>query len=432
VLDEQGDLVERWDWLADPGIEIPEGAAAVHGITTERAQALGRPAHLVVAEITQTLRVLLGLGMPLVVYNAPYDLSLLDRECRRHGLAPLDDPQPVIDPLVLDKAVDKYRKGKRTLVVTAERYGVTLDDAHDAGSDAIAAGRVALALQRAYPEELDVAAADLHERQTLWYAEQAASFQDYIRRVKGDDAFVADTGWPVRLSDDPGAFVDTQPIPRPEPRPSLTVPVFDLYGTGTLSLTSAPAQKRSAYASAPPPTLIPASSRDEEDEPSEQLQLAPEPSILPEAAVPDDSETLPVKRPAVLRVAAGIVTDAAGRTLLVRKVGSTAFMQAGGEIESGESALDALARELREEIGHEVDLDRTEYIGSYRAVAANEHDTVIRAEVFALSVDSEIVASGEIEEILWIDSPEPEGIELAPLTRDTILPIWVQRRSTLF
>ena len=37
-------------------------------------------------EITQTLRALFGLGIPVVVYNAPYDLSLLDRECRRHGL----------------------------------------------------------------------------------------------------------------------------------------------------------------------------------------------------------------------------------------------------------------------------------------------------------------------------------------------------------
>ncbi len=30
-------------WLADPGVEIPEAAAAVHGVTTERARAEGRP-----------------------------------------------------------------------------------------------------------------------------------------------------------------------------------------------------------------------------------------------------------------------------------------------------------------------------------------------------------------------------------------------------
>ena len=136
VLEPDGRVVARWDWLADPGIEIPEGAAAVHGITTERARLEGRPAPAVISEITQTLRTLFGLGMPVVVYNAPYDFTLLDRECRRYGLEPITDPSPVIDPLVLDKAVDRFRKGKRTLEITTGVYGVALDDAHDAGADA--------------------------------------------------------------------------------------------------------------------------------------------------------------------------------------------------------------------------------------------------------------------------------------------------------
>ena len=39
------------DWLADPGVPIPDGAAAIHGITTARARADGRPAREVVAEV---------------------------------------------------------------------------------------------------------------------------------------------------------------------------------------------------------------------------------------------------------------------------------------------------------------------------------------------------------------------------------------------
>jgi len=197
-LDAEGLVTGRQDWLADPGIEIPEQASAVHGITTERARAEGRPAAEVVGEVVAALRALLGAGVPVVVYNAPYDLSLLAAECRRHGIDPLDDPAPVVDPLVLDQAVDRYRKGKRTLEVTAQLYGVPLDDAHDAGADAIAAGRVAQALIARYPEMLDVSPAELHGMQEIWYAERARSFQDYIRRAKGDLAFVASTEWPMR------------------------------------------------------------------------------------------------------------------------------------------------------------------------------------------------------------------------------------------
>src|SRR5690606_22490016 len=146
VLGSGDHVLARWDWLANPGIEIPDGAVAVHGITTDRARAEGRPASAVVAEIAQTLRVLFALGTPVAVYNAPYDLTLLDRECRRHGLEPIDRPSPVIDPLVIDKALDRYRKGKRTLEAAAQRYGVALTEAHDAGADAIAAGHVARAI----------------------------------------------------------------------------------------------------------------------------------------------------------------------------------------------------------------------------------------------------------------------------------------------
>ena len=450
VLEPAGEVVARWDWLADPGVEIPEAASAVHGITTERARREGRPAALVVAEISATLRALFGLGMPVVVYNAPYDLSLLDREARRYGLEPIEHPTPVLDPLVLDKAVDRYRKGKRTLTVTAEAYGVKLDDAHDAGADAVAAGRVAQAVAARYPDQLDIPLADLHGRQEVWFAQQAASFQEYIRRVKGDDAFVAETSWPIRPASSPASFQDTAPIPAPEPRPGRAAQlVLDGFrarpraveaGRPPIVETGVVDAVVAADPAVPPAAVAPAATP---SAPVETPAPAAAPATPAASAAPDaplrrrDQRPTsyadappPRRRIAVLRVAAGIITDPAGRTLLVRKRGTTAFMQAGGKIEEGESALDALARELREELGLELDPDTTEYLGSHRAEAANETDTVIRAEVFALAVgDAEQVARGEIDELVWLDDLDA-GVELAPLTRDTILPLWAQRRAS--
>ena len=197
VIGADGHPVSRLDWLADPGVEIPEQATAVHGVTTERAVAEGRPAALVVYEIVDALRSLLAEGVPLVIYNAPYDLTLLQHEAVRYGIDPLELPGPIIDPLVIDKAVDRYRKGKRTLEAAAEFYGVALTEAHDAGADAVAAGRVAQALARRYPEQLDIDVAELHGLQVGWCADQSASFQDYMRRTK-DPSFVANGLWPVR------------------------------------------------------------------------------------------------------------------------------------------------------------------------------------------------------------------------------------------
>jgi len=491
VLDDDGRVVSRWDWLADPGIEIPEGASAVHGITTERARAEGRPAILVIAEIAQTLRVLFDSGIPVTVYNAPYDLTLLDRECLRHGLDSLEGVMPVIDPLVIDKAVDRYRKGKRTLEVTAELYEVPLDDAHDAGADAIAAGRVALALLHRYPDDLDIALPDLHGRQEVWHAEQAASFQEYLRSKRGDDSYVADPSWPVKPVGDPNSLIDTQPIPPLPPRPSGNVPVLDFSETGVLALeaargdgsgtaAAAPAAPRfdsEAYRLAAPPAVDervddPFVEDDADDsEPAWIIEPSAVPLITVQAvSVEVDSADLestdlesteveavqleavqlesaqlespdePSEEPAapapatVLRIAAAIVTDRDGRCLLVRKTGSTVFMQAGGKLEPGESALDALTRELHEELGVELDESAAEYLGVFRAEAAHEANTLVSAAVFAVETATEVTPHGEIEELLWIDRLDGISVELAPLTRDELLPLWASRRAgaTLF
>lgn len=197
VLDAKGREIASRDWLADPGIEIPEGATAVHGITTAHARAHGRPVLEVVADVTGALRSLLSQGVPVVAYNASYDFSLLAHEARRHGVEPLVAPSPIIDPLVIDKAYDRYRRGKRTLEVVAAHYAVPLDGAHDASADAVAAGRVAQALARQFrmPETLEA----LHTQQIGWARSQAASLTEYfisIGRLEPEESL--DGSWPVR------------------------------------------------------------------------------------------------------------------------------------------------------------------------------------------------------------------------------------------
>ena len=199
LLDASGSVIRARDWLADPGVAIPDGASAIHGITTERARAEGRPAPEVVAEVVEAVRGLLDAGIPVVAYNAPYDFSLLKYEALRHGVAPVDDPFPVIDPLVVDKAYDRWRRGKRTLQVVAEHYAVRLDGAHDASADAIAAGRVAQALAERFAPWLPDTVHELHTRQVAWARAQAASLTDYfiqIGRLDPDDRL--DGRWPIR------------------------------------------------------------------------------------------------------------------------------------------------------------------------------------------------------------------------------------------
>ncbi|KQR54609.1 DNA polymerase III subunit epsilon [Leifsonia sp. Leaf336] len=197
LLGADGEVKHGRYWLLDPQVDIPAEATAVHGISTELAREKGMDAGAGVEAIVDQLRRLFERAIPVVAYNAPYDFTLLDREARRHGIEPLVSPGPIIDPLVIDRAVDRFRPGKRTLTVTATHYGVELIAAHDAGADAIAAGRLAQAMAREHGEVLSIAAAELHTKQIDWCREQAADFQEYMRRAR-DPEFTASGLWPIR------------------------------------------------------------------------------------------------------------------------------------------------------------------------------------------------------------------------------------------
>ncbi|MGW1158273.1 exonuclease domain-containing protein [Streptomyces sp. NPDC002513] len=189
-------------WLVNPGVPVPAEATAVHGLTEEHLQRNGRWPSPVMEEIARELGEQAALGRPLVVMNAPFDLTLLDRELRRHRASSLDrwfasQPLCVLDPRVLDKHLDRYRKGRRTLTDLCAHYGVTLEGAHDAGADALAALEVVRALGRRYAARLErLTPVELHTLQTGWHAAQARGLQAWFARSGTEE--VVDPSWPLR------------------------------------------------------------------------------------------------------------------------------------------------------------------------------------------------------------------------------------------
>jgi DNA polymerase-3 subunit epsilon len=189
-------------WLVNPGVPVPEAATRVHGLTEEHLQRNGRWPAPVMYEIAEALAEQAAAGRPLTVMNAPFDLTLLDRELRRHRASSLhrwfeSSPLLVLDPRVLDKHLDRYRKGRRTLTDLCEHYGVALEGAHDAGADARAALDVVRAVGRRFAARLErLSPAELHTLQAVWHAAQARGLQAWFARTGTEEA--VDPAWPLR------------------------------------------------------------------------------------------------------------------------------------------------------------------------------------------------------------------------------------------
>jgi DNA polymerase III subunit epsilon len=196
----------RQSQLINPGIDIPEGATAVHGITTAVAKEHGVAPALALESTAAALARVLSKGVPVVGMNICFDFALLHFDCLRNGVPTLserlgghDRIRPVVDCLVLDKAADKYRKGSRKLDALCETYGVTHHGAHDSAYDALAAAEVASAIAAKHGRIGSMGLDELHDAQVAWKAEQNAGLQEYFdrKREPNVDRVVIDTGWPL-------------------------------------------------------------------------------------------------------------------------------------------------------------------------------------------------------------------------------------------
>jgi 8-oxo-dGTP diphosphatase len=127
----------------------------------------------------------------------------------------------------------------------------------------------------------------------------------------------------------------------------------------------------------------------------------------------------------VLDIVTAVIRDSDGRMLLVRKRGTTIFMKPGGKRDDGEDDLTTLARELEEELGCR--LVNAELLGRFSAPAANEAGFTVQSATYLASVDGDIAALAEIEELAWIDPAAPGELRLAPLLTEAVLPALLAR-----
>lgn len=189
VIRGEDGVPETRTWLINPGVDIPAAATAVHGVTTAQARAEGVSPCDGLEEIAAVLAEHLQRGTPLVVFNAGFDIPLLEAELARHGLPTLAERlggpvMPVIDPLVIDRWQDRFRRGGRRLGNLVDHYGVTVDShgLHNAEADVLAMLDVLHAQLRRWPNVAAMPLELLHAEQARAHRDWAVGFNEWLAR----------------------------------------------------------------------------------------------------------------------------------------------------------------------------------------------------------------------------------------------------------
>ena len=182
-----------WTRIVNPGVPIPDTAAKIHGYTDTRVQTEGTTPSAALAKAWETLTDTAHRGIPVVAHHAAYDLTLLDREFRRHLGEPIPAGLIVLDTLCLFRRFD-WTTGGRSLGKLAARYGITFP-AHDAEADALASLKLLHILAVMNDLLPLITPATLHEAQQGWWVQQQDTAE--ARALGNGTPFTRQPHWPL-------------------------------------------------------------------------------------------------------------------------------------------------------------------------------------------------------------------------------------------
>ena len=100
------------------------------------------------------------------------------------------------------------------------------------------------------------------------------------------------------------------------------------------------------------------------------------------------------------------------------------FFTLGGKIEKGESDVECLKREIKEEIGCEIDLSSVKFLQEFEDVAHGKDGDLVNIRLYEGRLVGEPKPSSEVAEISYFDSNSDKK-HLSTIARRTIFP-WLK------
>jgi len=109
------------------------------------------------------------------------------------------------------------------------------------------------------------------------------------------------------------------------------------------------------------------------------------------------------------------------RLLVLEESDQELYLMPGGKPEAGESGEQTLVREIKEELGVDLDTGSLRYLGSFEDAAAGNPDDRVHIELYLGDFSGEPQPRSEVTRLVWF-SRNDDRTKLAPVTQNKILP----------
>jgi 8-oxo-dGTP diphosphatase len=105
------------------------------------------------------------------------------------------------------------------------------------------------------------------------------------------------------------------------------------------------------------------------------------------------------------------------------------FYILGGTIEDGESDIDCLIRETKEEVGCEIELISLKFLREFQDVAHGKENTIVKNRIYQGCLKGKPKTNSEIVEVSFFDSSINKKL-LSPIARNKIFP-WLKKHDLI-
>ena len=151
TVDENGDVIDLWEWFMFPRMEVPEAASAVHGFSTEWLRENGQDPLMVYQEAFEVFAD--HFDIPWIMFNMSFDLTILDAEFKRYGVfnnfaQVTEENVTLFDPIVVVRDKEHYSKNRLIDVATRYKLDFDPDSLHSAKADVELTARTAAEVAR--------------------------------------------------------------------------------------------------------------------------------------------------------------------------------------------------------------------------------------------------------------------------------------------